>query len=224
MTFQPNCLAITYDAALDFSLGSNPNGVWSYGYSDSPGGAFVLDDQNVQDNNGLYVWRNASQEPNGPSFAFNPTADPIIIDDTATGGMDHMVWAPYQLSLGPGSGFQYCVLRFAPPESGEYQVQGAFSSVDQYYGAKTDVHLLVNGTSIFDNLVWGTDSVVSFDLPLQLDVGDVLDFAVGPFGGNWGWDTTGLSATITPVPEPSVFSLLTAGFLLVALRRARRSV
>ena len=223
MTFQPNCQAIVYDAALDFSLNSNPNGVWSYGYSDTLGSTFVLDDLNAQESSGLYTWRNASQEPNGPNFAYNPTASPIIIDDTATGGTDHMVWAPYQLSLGPGSGFQYSVLRFTPPESGEYQVQGAFSSVDQYYGAKTDVHILVNGTSFFDGLVWGTDSVVSFDQPLQLNVGDVLDFAVGPFGGNWGWDTTGLSATITPVPEPSTIGLFAAGLLLVYRVRSKQS-
>jgi hypothetical protein len=67
-------------------LNSNPNGVWSYGYGDTLGSAFVLDDENVQDSSGLYLWRDFSQDPNGLSFAFNPTASPIIIDDTATGG------------------------------------------------------------------------------------------------------------------------------------------
>jgi hypothetical protein len=219
ITFQSNCRAIIYDAAMDFSLNSNPNGVWSYGYSTTLGASMGLDDVSVQNSYGLYIWRNASQDPNGPSFAFNPTTNTIAI----TGLTDDMVWNPYQLSMDPGSGGQYCVLRFIPPESGEYQIQGAFSSVDQFYGAKTDVHILVNGTSFFDGEVYGTTSVTSFDQTLQLNVGDVLDFAVGTDGLPWGWDTTGLSATITPVPEPSVFGLLTAGLMLVYLRHTKRS-
>jgi hypothetical protein len=134
-----------------------------------------------------------------------------------------MIWNPYQLSMTEGSGGQYCVLRFAPPESGAYQVQGAFSSVDKYYGAKTDVHLLVNGMSFFDSVVYGIGSVASFDQTLQLNAGDVLVFAVGLGDYGWGWDTTGLSATITPVPEPSVFSLLGASLLLIYLRHSKRS-
>jgi hypothetical protein len=219
MTIQPDCQAVVYDAAMDFSLNSNPNGVWSYGYSATLGGAMVLDDQNVQDSSGLYVWRNAGLEPNGPSLAFNPTANPITI----TGPTDLMIWNPYQLSMTEGSGGQYCVLRFAPPESGAYQVQAAFSSVDKYYGAKTDVHLLVNGMSFFDSVVYGIGSVASFDQTLQLNAGDVLVFAVGLGDYGWGWDTTGLSATITPVPEPSVFSLLGASLLLIYLRHSKRS-
>jgi hypothetical protein len=218
ITFQSNCSGITYNAADDFSLNSNPNGVWGYGYSTTLGGAMVLDDENVQNTYGLYIWRNAGLDPNGPSFAFNPTASIITI----TGGTDDMVWNPYQLSMDPGSGGQYCVLRFTPPESGEYQIQGAFSSVDQYFGAKTDVHILLNGTSFFDSEVYGTTSVTDFNQTIQLNAGDVLDFAVGTDGLPWGWDTTGLSATIMPVPEPAVFGLLTVGFLLLYRFRSRQ--
>jgi hypothetical protein len=219
MTLQSKCSAITYDAALDFSLNSNPNGVWSYGYSTTLSGTMVLDNETVQNSYGLYIWRNTSVDPNGPSFAFNPTASTITI----TGPTDDMVWNPYQLSMDPGSGGQYCVLRFTPLESGEYQIQGAFSSVDQYYGAKTDVHIILNGTSLFDSEVYGTTSVTGFDQAIQLNAGDVLDFAVGTDGLPWGWDTTGLDATVTPVPEPSVLGLLTAGLLLIYLRHYKRT-
>jgi hypothetical protein len=219
ITLQSNCSAITYDAALDFSLNSNPNGVWSYGFSTTLGGALVLDDENIQDSSGLYIWRNAGQEPNGPSFAFNPTASTITI----TGVTEDLVWNPYQLSMDPGSAGQYCVLRLNAPESGEYQIQGAFSSVDQYFGAKTDVHILLNGTSFFDSEVYGTTSVTDFDQTIQLNAGDVVDFAVGTDGLPWGWDTTGLDAQITPVPEPSVIGLLVVGLSLIYLRHYKRT-
>ena len=34
--------ALSIDAAEDFSLSSNPNGAWSYGYSATVGGTFQL--------------------------------------------------------------------------------------------------------------------------------------------------------------------------------------
>jgi len=40
--FTLNCPAANYDPAADFSLSSNPNGLWSYGYSITLGGAFTL--------------------------------------------------------------------------------------------------------------------------------------------------------------------------------------
>lgn len=36
--------AVVYDATADFSVASNPNGVWTYGYSNTLGGAFNLYD------------------------------------------------------------------------------------------------------------------------------------------------------------------------------------
>jgi hypothetical protein len=208
---QSNCHAITYDAAMDFSLNSNPNGVWSYGYSATLGSPMALDDKAVQDSHGLYTWRSAGLDPNGPGFAFNPTASPITI----TGPTDLMIWNPGQLSMSEGSGGQYCVLRFTAPVTSKYDIQGAFSSVDKYYGAKTDVHLLENGASIFDSVVYGIDSVASFEQTVQLNAGDTVDFAVGLGDYGWGWDTTGLDARIVPVPEPSVMGLFTVGFLLL---------
>ena len=35
--------ASTFDPAAQFSLGANPNGPWSYGWSQEVGAAFVLD-------------------------------------------------------------------------------------------------------------------------------------------------------------------------------------
>lgn len=197
----PDCGAAGYDGAADFSLNSNPNGVWSYGYSATLGGTMTLDLEKTQDISGLYIWRKSGSAANGPSFAFNPTGNTITI--TQPTGL--MIWNPGQLSLHPGSvNLEYCVLRFTAPASGEFQVTGAYSSVDKYYGATTDVHILKNGTSIFDGTVMGKQSVSSFDQTVELNAGDVLDFAVGPYQYGGGWDSTGLAATITLANHPPV--------------------
>jgi hypothetical protein len=221
LMFQSHCSAVIYDAAADFSLNSNPNGVWSYGYSTTLGGATTLDGESFQDSHGLYVWRKTGSGGNGPAFVYNPTTSPITI----SGPTDLSVWNPYQLSLSPGSiGLEYSVLRFSVPEDSQYTVQGEFSSVDKFYGATTDVHILRNGTSIFDGiLAGGITASSSFNQAVALNAGDFLDFVVGVDGYAGGWDATGLDAMVIPVPEPSVMSLLILGLPLARRFHVRRS-
>lgn len=214
-----NGSAVIYDAAADFSLNSNPAGVWSYGYSANLGGAMSLDGENLAESHGLYVWRETGSGQNGPAFAYNPTPNPITI----SGLTDLSIWNAHQLSASPGSiYFEYSVLRFSAPESGQYQVQGVFSSVDQFYGATTDVHLLRNGISIYDGLLsGGITASASFNQSVLLNAGDTLDFAVGPDGYGGGWDATGIDALVIPVPEPAAASLLLLGLPLARLLSVR---
>ena len=50
--------AQTYDAAAQFSGTDNPNGVWSYGCTESLGAAFHLYTQQIPIFSGLYNWHN----------------------------------------------------------------------------------------------------------------------------------------------------------------------
>lgn len=90
----------------------------------------------------------------------------------------------------------------------------------------TDVHILLNGTSLVSGYVngFGPTSDLTFSVPLNLNAGDHIDFAVG-FGsnGNFLGDTTGLDATISSVPEPSGLVLLLFGSGALALVRRRRN-
>ena len=66
--------AATYDAAADFSITSNPNGSWSYGWEASLGGAFTpnADERSVYQ--GLDSWGGPeSFDFNYPHVSFNHT-------------------------------------------------------------------------------------------------------------------------------------------------------
>jgi hypothetical protein len=84
-------------------------------------------------------------------------------------------------------------------------------------GASTDIHILKNGLSLFDDTIVGKTDTSAFNSTLQLAAGDNLDFAVGWYTYADGWDLTGLNLSITAVPEPSVLSLAMLG--LICLRR-----
>ena len=73
--------AMVWDAAADFSSIDNPNGVWSYGWSATLGGTFILD-TDFQVFSGLDQWRsNLSPTGDGtPLVEHNGTAGPITAD------------------------------------------------------------------------------------------------------------------------------------------------
>ena len=175
--------------ATDFSATANPNGVWSYGYSQTQGGPFILFTTTVNDD-GLVGW-NHDIASGVPLILYNGTADPI---NYSTITLD-----PGEVSLHPGPDDETCLLRYTAPTSGQYSVTGMFYGRDQE-GTTTDVHLLVNGTSVFDGDVngYGPGTGPSFNQTVVLGAGDTLDFAVG-YGtdGNYFDDTTALSADVT---------------------------
>ena len=82
--------------------------------------------------------------------------------------------------------------------------------------ASADVHVVLNGQSLFDGTILGPSEIRSYTKSLSLLSGDRLDFVVGDGGtqpdlGTKDNDTMGLSATVSTVPEPStlvIWSLL----------------
>ena len=90
------------------------------------------------------------------------------------------------------------MIRFAAPAAGSYAVNVAFFGADFVGPTTTDVHVLVDGNSVFDGIVngFGPGSGPIFSTNLNLKAGDTIDFAVGigP-NGNYLNDLTGLAAT-----------------------------
>jgi len=178
----PAQAATVWDAATDFSTtGSNPNGVWSYGYTETLGGTLNLY-PDVTVITGVDFWfdnKNIASPYLVPSVFQNSTATTLIV----TGGTSQL--NPGQLAFHPGLKGDYSVVRWQTPKSGLYNLATTFSGVDFVGPTSSDVHVLKNGTSLFGDLVngFGSPSAKSFSTSLSLNAGDLIDCTVG-FGSN----------------------------------------
>jgi len=182
-----------WDVALNFSSTNNPNGVWSYGWTESLREPFVLSrDHRVW--NGLDSWlANRFTSEGHPSVHYNASGRRIITDNRA------LQSEPGQFSLHPGYAGEYALVRWTAPEACNISIASVFTGLAAAGPTTTDVHILHNNQSIFDNFVegFGYDSAVGFDTNLAVFQDDTIDFAVG-FGRNrsYSYDSTGLAATI----------------------------
>jgi hypothetical protein len=209
--------AAVYNAAKDFSLSANPRGAWSYGYEDQLGGPLNLYDVPTAG------WRDAPNLDAWTSSALD--VDPNISHNRTTSELSFLgdsIHVPANgLTIHPGPSGEPSVLRWTAPTPGRYQVTAAFRGNDQT-GPTTDVHVLHNGTSLFSGEVTAYGAGPSFTRAVTVQIGDTIDFAVGR-GSNadYSFDSTGVSATITSLPEPvAVVAPLFTAFALLHRRRS----
>jgi hypothetical protein len=213
--FIQHVTAQVFDASAQFSPTSNPNAFWRYGFEATLGSGFTLYDTAGQPFSAIDTWSSAGLGDN-PQINHNNTNSTFFASDPNL----LIEWGPNELSLHPGSAGQYSVLRFEAPGAGIYQLNVVFQGIDQT-GASTDVHVLKDNVSLFDQQVTGFHVPTSFATALNLAQNDTIDFAVG-FGANGTYfdDSTGTHAVITVVPEPRSLALTTAGIgLFIVLRR-----
>ncbi|MEG3843491.1 type II toxin-antitoxin system HicA family toxin [Microcoleus sp. herbarium14] len=179
------------DVAADFSGTNNPNGVWSYGWALTLRSPFVLS-STPRVREGLDSWWGNRAPDGNPGVYHNATGSPIVLGTTTR-------FEPGQLALHPGPNGEYGLVRWRAPEAGNISIASIFTGLNFVGPTTTDVHILHNNQSIFDNFVegFGDDSAVRFDRNLAVLQGDTIDFAVG-FGRNRTYyhDTTGLALTI----------------------------
>jgi hypothetical protein len=179
------------DAAASFEQGwithSNPNGVWSYGYSSGFTNAVTLYDQTAQPGvngpNAQYWLSSSVNIGESPSAEFN---NGLAFDD------GNVNFLPNEFVLVAGIGGQYSDLVFTAPADGTYSVVSSFRG-DQY-GIGTLVGVVGNGTILFSSSVTAVGQIVPFSTQVSLKAGNTLVFSVGPGGGG---QNTGVSATIT---------------------------
>jgi hypothetical protein len=208
--------AQSYNAAGDFSIGSNPNRAWSYGWSTNLASGFIPD--TISSNNyigsSLIGWLGNQHAGDGvPTVLKNPTASPITLVSTT--------FQPGQLALDPGFSGQDALIRWTAPSSGTFSINATFSGLSAL-GDTADVHILHNGVSFFDAAVVGSPSPATYSGLQSITAGDTITFAVG-FGsnGNYNEDITGLSASI--VPEPATLGLVGMGLAcLLSFRFLKR--
>ncbi|MHB9035901.1 MAG: fibronectin type III domain-containing protein [Armatimonadota bacterium] len=163
-----------WSLAQDYSRESNPNGAWSYGYSDSPGTSFSL------------MW------PVGSGTEYNGAGSSNIWKNLGVG-------CPYgvctgQVTLHPGSGGQYAVARWIAPMAAHYSLSGRFYAGDS---GQTDGTIFVNGAQVF----YAPDTGVNptFSHSAFLNAGDVIDVCVG-YCGSYYSDNTPVDVRIETVP------------------------
>ena len=199
----------SYDAAAAFEqgwiAGSNPNGVWSYGYSSGFTAPITLYTKTVQNGvNGpnAQYWLSPSVDINtSPAAEYNngPAHDDGNINFLAN-----------QFVLVAGIGGQYSNLVFTAPASGTYSIAATFRG-DQYR-IGTVVAVVANGTVLFSSKVATEGQTVPFNTEVSLAAGSTVVFSAGPGGGS---QNTGLAATITG-PQPLHVSQTGVTFQAVA--------
>ena len=190
-----------FSAAGSFSItNGNPNGPWVYGWTPTPGGSFTpmsVTTPTLQGVAGIPAWMGYLSAFGNlyPNVSKNVTADPIYM----SGAIEYL---PGQLMLHPANDGALSVVRFVAPFTGSAAVNAVFEGRDQRT-TTTDVHVLLNGTPLFDGAISGFGAATdqAFSRTLFFSAGDTLDFAVG-YGSNGDFlnDSTSLSAAIS-IPQ-----------------------
>ena len=131
---------------------------------------------------GLLLWRTEG-DPD-PNVSRNP-------EDHALTGLG-ITWRPGQVALHPGPKGEYSVVRWTTPVEGDYEIAASFVGISQH--ATTDVHILVDGRSVFDDLINldGRPNQTAYEGKLVLEAGDTVDCVVGWGNADYGADTTAL--------------------------------
>jgi hypothetical protein len=204
----------TFDLSADFSFLDNPNKVWQCGYSATNSLApdqFRVDTQSERvdmqcDSTGsIGFWHPAANHGPGPGYypyvAYNTTKQSQV-------GCKGWAVRAGEVAMEASNSGQYSLVRFVAPVAGTYTVGAQFAGI--HYGlSTTDVHVLHNGTSLFDadidgyggdpafHMVQGANPTANFLGQVELKANDTVTFAVG-YGKNKtnSGDTTGLFAQV----------------------------
>jgi hypothetical protein len=197
-----------FDLSADFSLKSNPNKVWQYGYSATNSLAsdqFQLDKYS-DGARPIGFWHPAASSGPGPGYY------PYIAYNTAKQSQawpspNGWVVRGGEVAMEASNSGQYSLVRFVAPVAGTYKISAQFSGVHVW--STTDVHVLHNATSLFDadidgyggdpafRKVQGASPTAAYSGQIEMKANDIVTFAVG-YGKNKtnSGDTTGLFARL----------------------------
>ena len=171
--------ASDYDLSRDFSITANPNGVWSYGYENALGSAFVLLQypKTNRSENGVPIWAWEKQPPESAGVYHNPSATTATSDggDGIYPSKTTFFYPGY-----PGRMDNFAVIRFtAPPGGGgTYRLDTGVLPIYTTRQGDTDFHVLRNGIELYGVNLSGS-ATARYSNEVALAVGDVIDLAIG---------------------------------------------
>lgn len=184
-----------YDIADAFSGPNNPNGVWSQGWSSTMYSSLHLF-TSFGSTSQFEGWNDPTNIAAGaPGSGHNKTGNVISLGSP--------VLQPYEVVCHPGQYGEYCHIRWTAPADGTCTVTAEFSGADVYHGT-TDVHVLHNNMSLFDEKITGYLVKKSYSDTISVNQGDIIDFAVGYGNGNFLFDSTGVAAKIFYLPTSTL--------------------
>lgn len=167
-----------YDLSRDFSLASNPNGAWSFGWQTTPGGTFnilpVRGTTSADNGVPLDYWQAVSM--NEPTIYHNGTT----VTATAERGNVDLPPGTVWYSAGPqGSGRDFAVIRFTAPRTATYLVTMiARPYGDAAWQGDTELRILRNGVELFARNLAPGDGATHTNT-MALSTGEAIDFAIG---------------------------------------------
>jgi len=191
LAFSCSARASSFNAVTDFSLASNPNGVWSYGWATSGGSPFqLMASPAVTFLPGDSGWTNGEPFPDTCYIDRNFSGSPI---QDGTVSLD-----PDTLHMQPLS--QASIVRFTAPASGAYQVAGLFRLQDTgTQPHNLGIRLNAAACAYFVYTSGGAfGEQYPFSFPCALSAGQTIDFIVSYVDTDGNLET-GLKATVTPL-------------------------
>lgn len=193
-----------FDLSRDFSMASNPNSAWSYGWKGSASGPFglLLETGTATFDNGAPAFAWVLAGVGQPAVYYNPSSETGI----GAGGQfvipGGTVWFYPGFS---GRAENFGAVRFTAPSNSNYHVQAAVAAIyDGNLSDDNEFRVAVNNVEAFGGFL-PPNVGTNFSAVVALNAGESVDFLVGRgANGNEYGSALKLTATIAPTTNAAI--------------------